>query len=80
MRRIKPRFEYIGFVQRVQAPLKTINKINELDDFLATEGFIQPGLTLCWIHVWQITAVGYDSPMTSKATGPAKVGATGEFS
>jgi hypothetical protein len=41
LRRTKPRFEYIGFVQPVLEPKKNINKIKELNDFPAIEGFIQ---------------------------------------
>ena len=37
----KPGFEYIDFVQPVQASQKNINKFNELENFLTTGGFIQ---------------------------------------
>ena len=37
----KPGFEYIDFVQPVQASQKNINKFNELDNLLTTGGFIQ---------------------------------------
>lgn len=47
---VKPRSEYIGFVQPVPAPQKDINKFNELEDLLTNGVFIQPSIQ------WLMTA------------------------